>query len=102
MALQDLLDRLTLTRRFVRSTERIATALETQNAILLRLVDHFAPVLPPVSEADLASSGPEYRKQGQLARYEEWIETFVMRMGRLPVDEEREEWLREDEERDGQ
>ncbi len=101
MAIQDLLDRLTLTRRVVRSTERIATALEAQNVLLGRIADQIAPVLPQVSPEDLASSGPEYRQQGQLARHEEWIEGFVGRMGRLPNEDEREEWIREDEERDG-
>ena len=100
MAISDLLDRLTLTRRFVKSTERIASALEAQNVLLGRIADHIAPVLPTVSEEDLRSSGPEYRQQGQLARHEEWVEGFIVRMGRFPSEEEREEWVREDEERE--
>lgn len=99
MALQDLLDRLTLTRRFVRSTERIATALEVNNQILLRLADQFAPVPPQITEEDIRSAGPVLRNESQLARLEEWTAEFQGRVGRPPTDADVEEWLLEDAER---
>lgn len=99
MPLQDFFDRLTLTRRFVRSTERIATALEAQNTLLARIANHFAPELPEVTAADVATAGPAFRNQGQLARMEEWIDTFRVRLGRDPNEDDVAEWLEVDEER---
>ena len=100
MALTDFLDKVTLTRRLVSSLERIATAMEQQNGLLLRLADHFSPLPPLVSEEDLRTSGPSFHRNDHLARFHDWYEGFVARQGRLPHDEEIEEWIAEDAERD--
>ena len=99
MPLQDFLDRLTLTRRLVKALERQASATEAQNLLLARLADHFAPELPPISEADRVTSGPSFARNAQLARLEEWTEGFLGRMGRPPTETEVEDWLHEDDER---
>lgn len=102
MALQDILDRVTLTRRFVKASERIAVALEAQNALLLRIADHLAPVIPEPTPEEMRTSGPLVRNQAQLARLEEWAEDFAAKVGRAPTEDDIEEWLNEDMERQAQ
>lgn len=99
MGLSDILERAVLTRRLVHALERQATALETQNTLLARLVDHLAPVLQPPTEQELKDTGPVFTQNERQARYMAWHVEFLERVGREPNDLDIEEWLREDAER---
>lgn len=99
MSITDILDRLTLTRRLVTAVERMATAQEATNALLLRLVDHLAPAVPTPSEEDLRTAGPSFGRDAQHLALQEWLATFEDRVGRVPTEAEVEAWLDDYEQR---
>ena len=88
MALSQFLDRLTLLRRLVSSLERIATAQEQANALLLRIADHLAPVVPAPTPEALKTAGPSFGRDHDHAALAEWTDVFVDRHGRLPTEDE--------------
>jgi len=99
MALTDLLDRLTLTRRLVKHLERTADALEVQCLLLERIANVLAPVTPEPSPEDLQTTGPAFRNDGRQARLEEWMEKYREMFHAEPSEDDIEQWLEEDRER---
>lgn len=97
MALADILERLTLTRRLVRSLERIAVSQEQTNVLLARLADHLAPIQPQPTAEEIKTAGPSFVSDRRHAELEEWLGMFADRVGREPSEEEIQEFLDERE-----
>jgi hypothetical protein len=97
VALADLLDRLTLTRRLVKSLERIAEAQAAQTQLLVRLADRFAPLPQPATDDDLRTTGPSFSRDADQAALQDFIDDFTDRVRREPTEQELTEWLDERE-----
>lgn len=79
------------TRRGLRALDRIATALETQAALLTRMAEVVAP-LPPDAPS-LQDTGVSFCNEAELARIAGFIERTVHVTGRVPSDDEVLQWL---------
>ena len=79
------LQRFLLTRRFLRTLDRIALAEERQADLLDRLASHFCPIIEP---GDLQTTGPTYSRDAEQRAISEFTAQMRKDHGRLPNEEE--------------
>lgn len=88
MAFTDYVSRILTMRRFLKTQERIAIALEQQTQILQRIADVVAPTLPPVTPADLKQTSATFNSYAEQGRIQDYVDRVLKEVGREPTDEE--------------
>ena len=90
MALTDVVTRILALRRVILALERLATAQESQTALLQRLVDHLAPAtVAAIDPAELQKvSGVSHVSYSELGSVQDYVEQVQRAVGRPPTEEE--------------
>lgn len=100
MALANLFTRLSVTRRLLRSLDRLAAAQERSAIALERIADHVAPKVQPLTDlspAEQKITGVTYSDLDEQFKTQEFIERCVQEAGREPTPEEIDRFLEGEE-----